>query len=163
MAFLDFLFGEGEKTQQFQRFTPEQQNTLNQLLSGAQSNLGSGFDFINSILSNDPEALTRFESPTRRAFNEQTLPSIAERFTGMNAQKSSAFGQQLGQAGKRLEESLASQRAGRGFQALTGLQSLLGTGLTPQFENVFRPRSPGFLEEGGKQIAQMLPYLLMFL
>lgn len=163
MAFLDFLFGEGEKTQQFQNYTPEQRNTLNQLLSGGTSQIPQGFDFISQILSNDPEMMQKFEAPTRRAFEEQTLPSIAERFTGMNAQKSSAFGQQLGQAGQRLEESLASQRAGRGFQALGSLQQLLGTGLTQQYENALRPRQPGALEEGGKAVMEMLPYLLMLL
>lgn len=163
MAFLDFLFGKDEKTQQFQKYAPNQQNILNQILSRGEAPLSSGFDFLSSILSNNPEAIARFEAPTRRAFSEQTLPSIAERFTGMNAQKSSAFGQQLGQAGQRLEESLASQRSGRGFQALSQLQSLLGNGLTSQFENVLRPRSPGFLEEGGKELVKILPYLLFLM
>lgn len=171
MAFLDFLFGEGSKTgsflggeperlEQIERFTPQQQNLLNQLLGGAQAALPSGLDFLQQILSGDPQMAERFEAPTRRAFEERTIPSIAERFTGMNAQKSSAFGQQLGKAAESLEEMLASQRAGRGFQALGGLQGLAGMGLTPQFETLFRPRTPGFLETAGGGVLQALPALL---
>lgn len=161
MAFLDFLFGKDEKTQEFQKYTPQQRGTLNDILGRSQGALPQGFEFLSQILSNDPDMMNKFEAPTRRAFNEQTLPSIAERFTGMNAQKSSAFGQQLGQAGQRLEEGLASQRAGRGFQALQQLQGLLGTGLTQQYENVLRPREPGALESGGNALLEMLPFLLM--
>lgn len=145
MAFLDFLFGKGERTEQVPRFTKGQEGALDQILGGAQGQLGSGFDFLNSILSQNPEAIAKFEAPTRRAFQEQTLPSIAERFTKMGAQRSSAFGQQLGQAGQRLEESLAAQRSGLSMDALGQLQNLLGTGLTPQFENVFRPATQGLL------------------
>lgn len=163
MAFLDFLFGKGEKTEQFQRYTPSQQSAFNELLSGGQSGLPSGFDFLQSILNQSPDAINQFEAPTRRAFAEQTIPTIAEKFSGMGAQKSSAFGQQLGQAGQRLEESLAAQRGQRSFDALNQLQNLLGTGLTQQFENVFRPRSPGLLEEGGKELAKLLPHLLRLL
>lgn len=160
-GFLDFLFGKGEKTQQFQRFTPQQQQVFNQILGGASGQLPQSFEFLNSILSNDPEAIAKFEAPTRRAFEEQTIPSIAERFTGMGAQKSSAFGQQLGEAGKRLEEGLGAQRSQLGFNALAQLQSLLGTGLTPQFENVLRPGQSGLFQQGAESIAQWLPLLLM--
>ena len=179
MAFLDFLFGRGERTnprrggfsdflfgsperiQQFERFTPQQQNVLNQILGGAQQTLPEGLNFIQQILSNNPELMRQFEAPARRAFEEQTIPSIAERFTGMNGQRSSAFGQQLGRAAASLEEGLAAQRAGRGFQALGGLQNLLGTGLTPSFETALRPSTPGFLQTGLQSLAGSLPYLLL--
>lgn len=161
MAFMDFLLGKGEKTEQFQRFTPTQKNVLDQLLQEGGSQLPDAFGFLSNILSQSPEALSAFEAPTRRAFEEKTLPTIAERFSGMNAQKSSAFGQQLGKAGAQLEEGLAAQRAGMGQQALAQLQSLLGQGLTPQFENVFRPATQGFLQTGSQSLLNLLPYLLM--
>lgn len=174
MAFLDFLFGKKRKTNEFlrgrpervqelQRFTPQQQNLLTQLLGGVQSGVPSAFDFLEEILSGDPQMMERFEAPSRRAFEERTVPSIAERFTGMNAQKSSAFGQQLGKAAESLEEMLSSQRAGRGFQALSQLQGLAGLGVTPQTDRIFRPRAPGFLESAGSSIAQSLPALLALL
>lgn len=149
MAFLDFLFGEGEKTKQFQRFTEPQQDVLNQLLGGAQRGIDPGMQYLMQILSQDPEMMRQFEAPTMRQFQEETLPTIAERFTGRlgaGAQRSSAFGQQLGQAGERLQEKLGAQRAQLGFSALQQLQSLLGTGLTPRFETMYQPRQPGFFE-----------------
>ena len=161
--FLDFLFGQGEKTEQFQRYTPQQQQVLGQLLGGASGQLPQAFDFLSSILSQDPEAMARFEAPTRRAFEEQTIPSIAERFTGMNAQRSSAFGQQLGQAGQRLEEGLAAQRGRMGFDALNQLRGLLSGGLTQQFDNVYRPQTFGLMGELGEKGAEMLPMLLKLL
>lgn len=161
--FLDFLFGKGEKTQQFQKYTPQQQQVLGQLLGGASGQLPQAFDFLSSILSQDPEAIARFEAPTRRAFEEQTVPSIAERFTGMNAQKSSAFGQQLGQAGQRLEEGLAAQRGKMGFDALNQLRALLGSGLTQQYDTLYAPQSFGLMGEIGEKGVEMLPMLLKLL
>lgn len=158
-GFLDFLFGKGEKTQQFQNFSPDQQNVLGQLLGGASGQLPQAFEFLNNILSQDPEAMANFEAPARRAFEEQTIPSIAERFTGQGAQKSSAFGQQLGKAGESLEEGLASQRSQLGFNALSQLQQLLGSGLTPQSENLFRPGTQGLLGTSANSLAQFLPIL----
>ncbi len=143
------LWGQGEKTQQFQKFTEPQQDVLQQILGGAQQGIHPLMQFLLQILSQDPEMMKQFEAPTRRAFKEQTVPSIAERFTGVlgaGSQRSSAFGQQMGQAGAALEEKLAAQRAGLGMQAGQQLQSLLTKGLTPQFDTLYTPRQPGFLE-----------------
>ncbi len=145
MSISEFFFGKPERTEQIQRFTPEQQQILNQLLGGAGAQLPQAFQYLSQILSQDPEMMRQFEAPARRAFEEQTIPSIAERFSGMGAQRSSAFGQQLGQAGAALEEALAAQRAGLGGQAISQLQSLLGGGLTPQFETMIRPGTQGAL------------------
>ena len=158
--FLDFLFGKKEKTEQFQQYTPEQENLLNRLLEGGGRQLPSSFEFLQNILSQSPEALRAFEAPARRQFEESTLPTIAERFTGMNAQKSSAFGQQLGKAGTALEENLAAQRANLGMGALSQLQQLLGGGLRPRFENVYRPATPGFLQTNLEGAARAAPRLL---
>jgi hypothetical protein len=64
-----------------------------------------------------------FAQQAREAFSQQTVPGIAERFTGLGGQRSSAFGQQLGQAARGLESDIAGQRAQwqRGQQQL-GLQ-----------------------------------------
>lgn len=159
MAFLDFLLGKGEKTKQFQRFTEPQQQTLDQILGGAQQGIDPAIQYLMQILSQDPEMMKQFEAPTMRQFQEETLPSIAERFTGSlgeGGQRSSAFGQQLGQAGERLQEKLGAQRAGLGSNAIQQLMSLLGTGLQPRFETAYQPRQPGFLEAGARGIAPAL-------
>lgn len=157
MAFLDFMFGKKEKTQQFQRFTPQQQQTLNQINSNNQQQLPQAYDFLSQILSQDPQMMQRFEAPARRGFAEQTVPTIARRFGHLNAQSGSAFNQTLANAGKSLEESLAANRAQYGFNALSQLQGLTNTGLTPQFENVLRPRAPGFLENAALSAIPTIP------
>lgn len=145
MAFLDFLFGSKQKTKQFNTFTPEQQQTMNQLLSGSQQQLPYAFDYLSQLLSPGSEALQAFQAPAMRQFQEEIIPTIAERFTGMDAQKSSAFGQQLGQAGAGLAENLSAQRASLGSNAISQLQGLLSTGMRPSFENVVLPGTQGFL------------------
>jgi hypothetical protein len=140
------LFGGGgfkgrpEKVEQYNRFTPQQQTAMNQMLMQGMQNA----DFGN------------IENREVNRFNTQTIPGLAERFTAMgNGQRSSGFQQALGMAGAGLGENLAAQRSQFGMQQL-------GMGLQPQIENVFRPRQPGGLEQGLGSIAQLLP-LLMFL
>lgn len=164
MAFLDFIFGKSEKKEQLPRFTPDQENFLNQLLSQSQQITPDAFSYLSSILGESPEAFAQFEAPIKRQFEEEVLPSIAERFTGMlgeGSSRSSAFGQQLGKAGERLSEKLAAQRAGLKNQALAQLMGLSQTGLTPRFETLVRPRQPGALEEGFRGIFQNLPQLAL--
>lgn len=151
MAFLDFLFGKKEKTQQFQQYTPQQQQVLNQLLSQASQSIPQQTQFLQSLLSPGSEVEQTFAAPALRQFDEEIIPSIAERFTsgfGPGSYKSSAFGQQLGKAGAGLSEALAALRSQLGFQGISGLQGLLGTGLTPQYETAFRPRTQGLLGQG---------------
>lgn len=69
----------------------------------------AGQNFLQNLLSRTPEQqLQNFEEPYLRQFREQTVPEIAERFTGQDAQRSSAFAQTMGQAGAGLSENLAS-------------------------------------------------------
>ena len=145
-GFLDYLFGKGERTDQFNRFSPQQQGVQNQLQEGVGQNLGGAFDFLQKLLSGDPEMLKEFEAPARRSFQEQTLPGIAERFTGEfgeGANRSNAVGQQLGQAGAGLEENLSAQRGQLGMQGISQLLALLSQGQSSEFENVLRPGTGG--------------------
>lgn len=148
MAFLDFIFGKKEKIDKVPRYTPEQERAISTLLSQSQKQLPQAYKFLRNILSQDPSMMEQFQAPARRSFEEKTVPTIAERFTGTfgpGAQKSAAFGQQLGQAGAALEEALSAQRAGLGMDAISRLQNLLGGGLTQTYEPIFRPATPGFL------------------
>jgi len=153
---MKFLMGTPEKEQQFQKYTQPQQDVLGQMLGGGGQQLPQIFQYLQQILSQDPEMMKQFQAPAMRQFEEQIIPSIAERFSGMGAQKSSAFGQQLGQAGAGLEETLAAQRGGMAQQAIQQLMSILGGGLHQQFENVLRPRQEGFLQAMAPGIGQGL-------
>lgn len=161
--FMNFLFGKGEQLQQVPRFTQPQQDIFSQLQQGAGEALPAGFEQLLAMLTQDPQAAQQFEAPAMRQFEEQILPTIAERFTGVlgeGAQRSSAFGQQLGQAGAGLAESLQAQRGGRQQNALTQLMQLMQTGLTPQFQTLLRQRQPGLLETGAKGAIKAAPSLL---
>lgn len=118
-------------------FNPEQQqlfSRLMQALSGQNLSVGanplyqSGSNYLQNLLQGGDEAFSAFEAPYKRQFNEQTIPGIAERFSGAGAgaQSSSAFQQALGQAGAGLSENLASLRSGLQMSALPTAFSAAG-------------------------------------
>lgn len=130
--------------------TPEQGSFLQQLMQmlGGMGMQGgqAGIQHYLDILSNKPGAFEAFEAPMKRQFNEQVMPGIAEQFAGVGGLSSSAFPQQMAQAGKGLSENLASMRAGLQGQAaqglMGGLQGLGGLGLgTKAFG--FAPKQSG--------------------
>lgn len=151
--FLQSLFGSKEKTEAFQRYNPQQEQVLNQLLGGGQQLLPQSFDFLNMLLSQSPEAQEAFERPALRQFQEDIIPGIAERFIGRygpGSTQSSGFQHAVTGQASRLAENLAAQRANRGLQGVQQLQSLLGGGLTQRSDQFIRPARPGAL-------AQLLP------
>lgn len=145
MALRDFFLGTGPKTRQLPRFTPEQQQAFSTILQQALSQLQSPQAAFEPIAQ---QARTQFE--------QRTIPSIAERFTAMGGQRSSAFGQQLGQAGAGLEESLASLGAQFGQRQQQLGVGLAGLGLQPQFETLITPGQPGFLQQSLKAALPLL-------
>lgn len=133
--------------------TPGQVNIMEQLgqmgLSGLQQ---GGFDFAP------------IESQAKERFMQQTIPTIAERFTGMGGRHSSAFRQALGQAGAGLDTNLAAMRGQHGLQQQGQLMQMLGLGLQPQFESLYVPKSPGLGATAaggiGQGLGMVLPILL---
>ena len=163
MAFMDFLFGEKEKQQKLPLYSPGQETVMGQLRQGGEGQLPDMFQFLQQILSQDPKMMEQFQAPAMRQFNEQIIPGIAEKFSGMGAQSSSGFTQALGGAGADLAERLGAQRAGMGSQAVAQLMSMLGGGLTQQHENVLRPKTPGFAQDTASTLMEILPKLLPLL
>ena len=151
-----FLGGQPEEVQQFSRYSPENQQSFNELISGILGQYQQGGDFSQGF---EP-----FAQKARSQFQQQTVPSIAERFTSMGGQRSSAFPQALGQAGAGMETDLAAQGAQFGQNQQQLMQRLLGMG---QQESVLRPQSSGLLggiASGGAQgLASALPLLLQLL
>lgn len=162
-ALTDYLFGSGgqpEQQQQINRYNPQQQNALSQILGMATNNLqnpqGTKFDFAP------------MRAQAERRFNEQTVPSILERFNAMGGGRSSGLAQILGQAGAGLQGDLAAQEQQFGLQQ-QGMdlnrqslnQALLGLGLTPQFDTQIRPREQSGAEAGIQNLSSLLPLLFM--
>lgn len=140
----DFLIGTQDKLKQVPRLSTQQLGLQNNIGNSAQQLLPQvqqGFDFA-------PIA-----QQARTQFNTQTIPSLAERFTSLGAQGSSAFQGALGSAGAGLEEGLSALNSQYDFanqgQQQQLLLSLLGLSLQPQFENIFMPGQQGFLQNAG--------------
>lgn len=126
--------GRPESIEQFSRLTPEQESVLRYLqqlgVAGLQNPYG-GFAPIAQQTTNE--------------FYQQTVPSLAHRFTSLgNASLSSPdFSSALGQAGAGLQQNLAAQQAEYGQQNIGQILQMLQLGLNPYNENIFRPAQPG--------------------
>ena len=157
MSFMDFMFGKGSEERTKPIYNPGQEDILNQILGGLSGPMSSGMGNLGNILGGDQASFDAFSAPARRDFNQQTLPGIAERFTGSfgeGSQNSSAFGQALGSAGKDLEEDLFSKRMGMQSGALNQLMQLMQSSMSPRQHQYTTDRQPGFLENVGVPIAQ---------
>ncbi len=133
------LFGGGEKggVKQVATVNPEQQNILKFLLQQGQQGLQNPYANFAPIAQQ-----------ARNQFSQQTVPSIAERFTSMgnSSLSSPAFASQLGQAGAGLEEALAALQSQYGMKNQQQALSLLALGLSPSFQNIYQGSQPGFGE-----------------
>ncbi len=148
----------------FSTFSPQQEQAFNQLLSqlsgkGQGEFANQSQSFLQNILGGDT---SQFEAPLMRQFQEQTIPGLAERFSGAGAgaQSSSAFQNALGGAGADLAERLGSLRGslqlgaaqqglGQGQQNMNSLQNLLGMstrGYVPQQKGFMESALPGLLQ-----------------
>ena len=123
-----------EQNTQLQRYNPEQQDWMSQL--GQMGMQG---------LQNPMEGFEPIAEQAKSQFQQQTVPSLAERFTSLGAgsQGSSAFQGSLGRAGAGLSRDLAGMGAQYGLQRTNQLQNMMNTALTPQFENMYRPEQSG--------------------
>lgn len=137
MSFMDFMFGRGPQMQNVNLLTPQQQQLQGQYGAMAGQGGDAYFNYLMSILSNDPGAFEQFERPIMRQFEQQVVPGISERFAGMGsggAMSSSGLNQSLGQAGQQLSENLAAMRQGLKMQAGQGVMSMLNPAMQQSFQ-----------------------------
>ena len=143
MSFLsglrDFFLGTPDQFQQMPKFEPQQQEAFNQLLQNVLPQILSG-----QLPTQGFEPIAQREV---QRFQQETVPTLAERFTGMGAgaQGSSGFQEALARGGSQLGTDLAAMGSQFGLQRQGQLMQLLGMGLTPQQENFFMPGKTGFL------------------
>src|SRR3984885_15748413 len=153
-------FGGGpkkEKLRTFDPYSPEQRAYSNQLLEGAQGQQANVLNYLNSILSDNPELLEQFEAPAMQNFQRRTVPGILERFNG----NSSALNQTLGEAGKELQLGLSQQRANLKQNALQQLLNMGQLGLQQGRTPYIKGGTPGlnsqlapFAAQGFQQMSE---------
>lgn len=166
MALFDFLFG-SDKMKKVDTMTKEQQSILNNLMRmlSPQGQLGQGYQqglgLQQQYMDPNSEAVNQFTQPYMNEFNQQTVPGLAERFSGMGAMggglSSSGFGQALSSAGGNLQSQLAQLKAGLGQQAAQSLMGqygqMSGQGLSAQPFGYAKPQQglvPSFLGSWGQ-------------
>lgn len=153
----EWLTGSSGEMMQTPTMTKEQQSMQNQLISSLFGPQNAGTNLLMQWLSSNPEAMAAFEAPYKRQFEQETVPSIAERFAGMGSFGSgSGSGQNMAmaQAGRELSENLAALRGNLQQNALQQLQGYMQQGFTPAFENVYKPPSQGILQGAAGGIGQ---------
>lgn len=157
----------GQKAQQGSTYSKGQRSTIDSILDQIRG--GGGAPDINQnpqfqqsnewlqSLFNDPAFFEKFENPAMRQFNEQIVPSIANRFASMGsggALNSSGFRNQMAREGGNLATNLAAQRGQMQQNAIPQLQQnsqmpfqnimqMLQQSLQPTM-NQYTPASPGF-------------------
>jgi hypothetical protein len=128
-----------ENTLLYQKFSPQQQQALNQLLSSSMSGLSQQNAGFAPIREN-----------ALRSFDQQGVPSILDRIRGISGSgASSGKTQILAQARKDLESELGGQEAQYNLSQQQLLQNLLGLGLTPQTDVIYKGNKPSFWESLG--------------
>lgn len=157
-SFLEQLFGQSGRNQQFSTLSPQQsqlQQMLMQLLGPQmQQRFGGGQGSGFEPIAND----------MRQGFKENTVPTIMERFGGSNSSEgSTALPQMLGSAGQDLERGIGAMRSQYGMQQNQQLLQLLSSLMQPSQENVYNQRQPGMVENiassGAKGLGKMLPFM----
>lgn len=139
----DMFMGKDAYNEQVPTITPEVQQALSQML---QYGLGG--------MNNNQFDFAPIEQQARTQFNQQTIPSIAERFTSMGGQGGGAFQRMLGSAGAGLEENLAAMKSQYNLQREPLMQNYLRMGMMPQFENQYNPEQPGLFKS---LLSQLIP------
>lgn len=165
------LFGGGKskrpKIKYEPDYEPDQLELLQELTQGVRSGNKDALSYLNSILSNEEGAFQDFEDPFKQQFEQQTVPTILERFSGAGARGSSGLQQTLASAGKDLSTNLAAQRAQLKQGAINQLLGFQEPALAKRRTRYMQEGRPGIFEnlrgaasEGGKEgLAGLLDWL----
>jgi len=143
-------------------FTSEQKKLIDPLYGAFNELNPQGISALQGLLNYQPEGLEDMQRPALDQFQNQIVPGILERFSGLGAARSSALNQTLGEAAKGLGTNLAALRAQQqqGAAGIRGnaLQQLLGMNQfllrTPYQEG--RQSSPGLWEQLAPITGQLL-------
>ncbi len=181
-----FWSGRPAYNEQIPLYDQQSQNILAQLLQQGSSGLQGvspqyqGQNLLTQLLGklgNNQNSFAPIEQQAKNQFYQETIPTLAERFTSLGtggSQRSSAFQGTLGQAGAGLSEQIAALKAKYGLEERGLDQNLLGTlqggqqnqanmyqnallnmlqfGAQPRFQTVSNPSTPGFNQQAGRAV-----------
>lgn len=141
-SFGDLMGGQGPQEIRNPIYNTGQEGVLDRLMQQGEQNMD----------------ISGMEDLAMKRFNEDIIPSLAERFTSMGAggQRSSAFQSSLGRAGSDLGAQMHAMRPQFGMQQLQ-------MGLRPRSQISMSQGSPGMMEglmQNLPQLLGMLPQLL---
>ena len=122
MGLYDFFMGTPESVERIPRYSPEQNDILNKMMSGLGENP-------------DRQFFSSFEQPLMSQYQNEIVPHLKEVLP-----QGSGLEQQLAKAGTSLQERLGEQRGRMGLEAAMMQRD------TP----VFRPSQEGALSAFGK-------------
>lgn len=144
----DFWVGTPNKLESLQRFAPYQQNAMYGLLGMGMQGLQNPYQGFEPIAKS-----------VRQNFEQNTLPSLAERFTSMgkNSMTSPLYMSQMHNAGANLDTGIGALQAQYGLQNQQNMGRFLQLGLQPQYEHANIPGQNGLLQ----YLLQIAPQLAM--
>ena len=143
------LFGKKGKPGSFDRidrFTPNQMGILNQVLQQGRQPLNLGFNHFNNILGDDQQSFDKFSAPALQYFNRNIIPSILDQVGQTAGLRSSALGQQLGQAATDFGTNLESMRQGLKGDAFARIANMMGLGMMDTTKDRYGPAQSGVRE-----------------
>lgn len=126
----------------------------------------TGLQLLGRIGQPDYSGFDPIAQQATNYYNEELIPSLAERFTGMGggAQNSSAFAEQLRSGAQDFSQGLAALRSQHGMQQQGLNNQILGTllsgGMAPQYENLYHAPVGGFKQAIGGGLGSGLTFLL---
>lgn len=154
----EIFFGKKPKLKQMPNYTQGQTSFMDTILQMLQDPTEESISWLKSLFGD--EGFEDFERPLLEQFEQQTIPSILERFTGGGARSSSGLNQALAQAGRGLSGDIAAQRSGLRMQAMNPLQNFANIGLnkqtTPYQTSGTQGVFGGLQQQGGNLLRQWL-------
>lgn len=191
MSWLSRLLGAGSSSKKYPTMSKDQQALQDQIIKligpklseslNPSSTTMGGQKFLEDLYAPGSEGQKAFEAPYLRQFNEEIIPGIGERFAGVGGLSSSAFQQELGQAGAGLSEKLAALRTGNQLQGLgaaqqygqqpfnnlmdlirVAFQSQFNTGVNGGDVGIFAKLLAPVLQGAGSSVGQNLGQKLQF-
>jgi hypothetical protein len=133
-----------EQQQQINRFQPWQSDIQKRMAQFAMPQLmDNKFDFAP------------IEAEARKGYQQQTIPSIMQRFASNNNLGSSGLNYALSGGAEDLEMALAAMKQQYGLAQQGNLMNMMGMGMTPQFETIMRPEQASSLEQMMAQLSQI--------